>query len=61
MTPEQCKFAIRQEYEALKRKRVRGLDLIIESRCREAARHNGIPEFWQEYLPYAAPGEQEWK
>ena len=24
---------------------------IIESRCREAARHNGVPDCWREYLP----------
>ena len=24
---------------------------VIEARCREGARHNGVPEAWREYMP----------
>lgn len=57
MTPTQCKEQIRDDYlhfmdrvreGKLNESAVYGL---VESRCREAARHNGVPEYWKHYLP----------
>jgi hypothetical protein len=58
MTPDQCKAAIQDEYLYLL-KRANGGKLnhsaiyrIVEGSARAAASHNGIPEFWKEYMPH---------
>ena len=54
MTPAECKAEIAKEYERMKRAGVRNPDTIIISLCRDAARHNGVPEYWREYMPKGA-------
>lgn len=57
MTPDQVKTAIREEYARLSRVARQGrmresaIYGIIARRCREGARHNGIPAAWADYLP----------
>jgi hypothetical protein len=53
MTPDECKRQIKKEYENLLQRNVRNAEVLIEARARAAARHNGIPEYWREYLPEA--------
>ena len=57
MTPDQVRVQIAKEYSVLKSRADKGeirtacIYTIIESRCREGARHNGVPGYWREYLP----------
>jgi len=61
MTPDQCKTAIKSEYNTLMAMVGRGtlnetaVFGLIEPSCRNAARHNGVPNLWRMYLP---PGVQ---
>lgn len=58
MTPDQLKALLRGEYEELLRRGVRNPDVLIEARCREAAAHNGVPEYWRNYMPAMGGGKQ---
>ena len=57
MTPDECRRNIRIEWMKLHRKADEGkinrsaIEGLINSRCREAARHNGLPANWKEYYP----------
>lgn len=53
MTPGEVKLAIHREYLLLKRRGLSDSTIanIIAARCREGARHNGVPEAWRNYLP----------
>lgn len=63
-TPEQCREQIQREYDRLIELALLGkinyccIDARIESMARDAARHNGIPEYWRsicqrEYLRWS--------
>ena len=58
MTPEQCRKEIQSAYHLMIIRSANGeinescISGIIESRCMDAARHNGIPNSWRNYLPY---------
>ncbi len=61
MSPAECRASIRRESEALLQRAAAGrinrscVAGIVESLCREAARHNGVPERWRDYVP-----DEEW-
>jgi len=57
MTPDQCKRVINKSKENLLQLAQTGkinqscIEGLLESQARAAARHNGIPNAWRNYMP----------
>ncbi len=53
MTPEDCKKAIQIEYENSLKNGIshKNICILIKNRCQKAASHNGLSDYWRDYIP----------